>query len=103
MEPAGGKRSRPRPRQALQEHGEGFRITAAQGSVALPQEAAEVAEALRLVDGRMYDEKDGRRASAGRQSRDVLLRALYERDARLQGRLADIVELVRSVGLGARL
>jgi two-component system cell cycle response regulator len=84
--------------EALQEHGEGFRITAAQGSVALPGEAAEVAEALRLVDGRMYDEKDGRRASAGRQSRDVLLRALYERDARVQGRLADIVELVRSVG-----
>jgi two-component system cell cycle response regulator len=84
--------------EALQEHGEGFRITAAQGSVALPGEAAEVAEALRLVDGRMYDEKDGRRASAGRQSRDVLLRALYERDARVQGRLADVVELVRSVG-----
>ncbi len=84
--------------EALQEHGEGFRITSAQGSVALPEEADDVAEALRLVDGRMYDEKDGRRASAGRQSRDVLLRALYERDERLQGRLADIVELVRSVG-----
>jgi HD-GYP domain-containing protein (c-di-GMP phosphodiesterase class II) len=84
--------------EALQEHGEGFRITSAQGSVALPEEAEDVAEALRLVDGRMYDEKDGRRASAGRQSRDVLLRALYERDERLQGRLADIVELVRSVG-----
>jgi HD-GYP domain-containing protein (c-di-GMP phosphodiesterase class II) len=84
--------------EALQEHGEGFRITSAQGSVALPEEAEDVADALRLVDGRMYDEKDGRRASAGRQSRDVLLRALYERDARLQGRLADIVELVRSVG-----
>ena len=88
---------------ALQEHGEGFRITAAQGSVELPGEAAEVTEALRLVDGRMYDEKDGRRASAGRQSRDVLLRALYERDARVQGRLADIVELVRSVGAALHL
>ena len=51
----------------------------------------------------MYDEKDGRRASAGRQSQDVLLRALYERDERLQGRLADIVELVRSVGAGMGL
>ena len=88
---------------ALEEHGDGFRITASQGSVALPAEASEVAEALRLVDSRMYDEKDGRRASAGRQSRDVLLRALYERDARLQGNLADIVELVRSVGLGLGL
>ena len=57
-----------------------------------------VAEALRIVDGRMYDEKDGRRASAGRQSRDVLLRVLYERDARLQGHLSGLVELVRAVG-----
>ena len=88
--------------EALQEHGEGFRITAAYGAVSLPEEAADVAEALRLVDGRMYDEKDGRRASAGRQSRDVLLRALYERDDRLQGHLAEIVELVRSVGRRAR-
>ncbi len=86
-----------RAAEALQEHGEGFKITAAYGSVVLPDETSEVAEALRLVDGRMYDEKDGRRASAGRQSRDVLLRALYERDARLQGSLSEIVELVRSV------
>jgi len=84
--------------ESLQERGEGFMITAACGVAVLPEEASEVAEALRLVDGRMYDEKDGRRASAGRQSRDVLLRALYERDARLQGRLSEIVELARSVG-----
>jgi diguanylate cyclase (GGDEF)-like protein len=83
---------------ALEEHGEGFRITAAAGSVSLPEEASEVAEALRLVDERMYDEKDGRRASAGRQSRDVLLRVLYERDARLQGHLTELVALVNAVG-----
>ena len=83
---------------ALEEQGESFRITAAAGSVSLPEEAAEVAEALRLVDERMYDEKDGRRASAGRQSRDVLLRVLYERDARLQGHLTDLVALVNAVG-----
>ena len=89
--------------EALQEHGEGFRITAAAGTVSLPEEAPDVAEALRLVDTRMYDEKDGRRASAGRQSRDVLLRALYERDGRLQGHLAEIVELARSVGVALEL
>jgi diguanylate cyclase (GGDEF)-like protein len=88
---------------ALEEHGEGFRITASYGTVALPEEAASVAEALRIVDGRMYDEKDGRRASAGRQSRDVLLRVLYERDARLQGHLSGLVELVRAVGVGLGL
>jgi diguanylate cyclase (GGDEF)-like protein len=88
---------------ALQEHGDGFRITSSHGSVALPEEASDVGEALRLVDSRMYDEKDGRRASAGRQSRDVLLRALYERDERLQGHLAEMVELSRSVGVALAL
>jgi diguanylate cyclase (GGDEF)-like protein len=84
--------------RSLEEGGEGFRITAAYGAIALPEEAASVADALRIVDGRMYDEKDGRRASAGRQSRDVLLRVLYERDARLRGHLNGLVELVRAVG-----
>ena len=88
---------------SLEEQGEGFRITAAYGTVALPEEAASVAEALRIVDSRMYDEKDGRRASAGRQSRDVLLRVLYERDARLQGHLSGLVELVRAVSVGMGL
>ncbi|HUQ22198.1 MAG TPA: HD domain-containing phosphohydrolase [Gaiellaceae bacterium] len=83
---------------SLEEGGEGFRISAAYGTVALPEEAASVADALRIVDGRMYDEKDGRRASAGRQSRDVLLRVLYERDARLQGHLSGLVELVGAAG-----
>ena len=84
---------------SLEEQGPGFKITAAYGTVALPEEAEGVADALRIVDGRMYDEKDGRRASAGRQSRDVLLRVLYERDARLQGHLSGLVELVRAVGI----
>ena len=88
---------------SLEEQGPGFKITAAYGTVALPEEADGVADALRIVDGRMYDEKDGRRASAGRQSRDVLLRVLYERDARLQGHLSGLVELVRAVGEGVGL
>ena len=88
---------------SLEEQGPGFKITAAYGTVTLPEEADGVADALRIVDGRMYDEKDGRRASAGRQSRDVLLRVLYERDARLQGHLSGIVELVRAVGVNLGL
>jgi diguanylate cyclase (GGDEF)-like protein len=88
---------------ALEEQGEGFRISAAYGVVSVPEEAASVSEALRIVDGRMYDEKDGRRASAGRQSRDVLLRVLYERDARLQGHLNGLAELVRAVGVSLGL
>ncbi|HEV2982603.1 MAG TPA: diguanylate cyclase [Solirubrobacteraceae bacterium] len=63
---------------ALRERGEGFSITAAHGSVAMPIEAASVAEALRMADLRMYAHKAGSRASSSVQSRDVLLQALAE-------------------------
>ena len=45
-----------------------------------PREAAEPAEALRIADQRMYAQKHAGRMSAGRQSKDVLLRALAERN-----------------------
>ena len=46
----------------------------------------------------MYARKGGRRMSAGRQSRDVLLRTLSERRPDLQLRLRDIGELALAVG-----
>ena len=51
-----------------------------------------------LADRRMYARKGGRRMSAGRQSRDVLLRTLSERRPDLQLRLRDIGELALAVG-----
>ena len=42
---------------ALNEHGEGFSVTASHGSVALPDEATTLADAYRLADARMYDQK----------------------------------------------
>ena len=65
---------------ALSEHGDGFSITCSHGAITLPVEAAEPVEALRIADQRMYANKHARRTSAGRQSKDVLLRALAERD-----------------------
>ena len=69
--------------RALSEHGEGFTISAASGSIALPAEAQEADEALRLADQRMYAQKQSARVSAGDQSSGVLLRALTERHPKL--------------------
>ena len=83
---------------ALTERGEGFEVSSSFGSVLLPEEASTPTQALQLADRRMYARKGGRRMSAGRQSRDVLLRTLSERRPDLQLRLRDIGELALAVG-----
>jgi two-component system, cell cycle response regulator len=83
---------------ALNERGEGFEVTSSFGVVMLPEEADTPTLALQLADRRMYARKGGRRISAGRQSRDVLLRTLSERRPDLQVRLRDIGELALAVG-----
>jgi len=65
---------------ALSERGEGFAIGCSHGSILLPVEALEASEALRVADQRMYAQKNGGRASASRQSKEVLVRALAERN-----------------------
>jgi two-component system cell cycle response regulator len=83
---------------ALNERGEGFEVTCSFGCVVMPEEASSPTLALQLADRRMYARKGGRRMSAGRQSRDVLLRTLSERRPDLQVRLRDIGELALAVG-----
>jgi diguanylate cyclase (GGDEF)-like protein len=89
---------------ALRERGEGFDIGSSHGYVVLPRETDDPAEALRLADQRMYAHKHGGRASAGSQSRDVLLRALAERSPDLGEHLSTVAELAvavaRRLGLG---
>lgn len=88
---------------ALSEVGEGFQIGCSYGTVVLPAEAQDIPDALRLADQRMYAHKRGGRASASRQSGDVLLTALEERDPGLRAHLHDVAELAaetaRSFGL----
>lgn len=84
-------------RAALAEHGEGFRVTASQGSVLIPGEAGNREEALRLADTRMYAQKSRERASAGSQSRDVLMRAQRERRPELHEHVLDVAKLARAV------
>jgi diguanylate cyclase (GGDEF)-like protein len=83
--------------EALSESGEGFDVTASHGVVALPDEAADTIEALRLADQRMYAAKQGGRATAGRQSKDVLLRALAERHPDLGEHNDGVAELAVAV------
>jgi diguanylate cyclase (GGDEF)-like protein len=83
---------------ALSEHGDGFSITASYGVVVLPQESQDAGEAMRLVDQRMYGQKASGRRSADRQSRDVLLRALYERNPGVVERFETTARLVRAAG-----
>jgi two-component system, cell cycle response regulator len=77
---------------ALSEQGDGFSITCSHGAIVLPVETDEPVEALRIADQRMYANKHAGRTSAGRQSKDVLLRALAERDPGL-GTHAETVSL----------
>jgi diguanylate cyclase (GGDEF)-like protein len=82
---------------ALTEHGDGFTISCSYGSILLPAEAQSSETALRLADQRMYAQKRGDRASASRQSADVLLRALAERNHELGSHLRDVAELACAV------
>ena len=84
--------------RALSEHGEGFSISTAFGSVVIPQDTGDATEAMRKADGAMYAQKQSGRATAGRQSSDVLMRALAERHADLGEHHDGVAELVDEVG-----
>jgi diguanylate cyclase (GGDEF)-like protein len=84
-------------RAALSEDGDGFMITASCGSVLLPAEAADPDEALRKADQRMYAQKNSGRASAARQSTDVLVRVLAERSPELGAGLGEVASLCQEM------
>jgi diguanylate cyclase (GGDEF)-like protein len=89
------------------ERGEGFSISAAHGSVAMPGEAATAEDALRTADLRMYAHKAGSRASSSVQSRDVLLRALTELRPDIEPHINAVAVLAeavaQSLGLSAHM
>jgi diguanylate cyclase (GGDEF)-like protein len=82
---------------ALSEHGEGFAISASFGAVLLPLEADEGSDALLLADQRMYSQKSGGRASAGRQTTDALMRVVAERYPDLGEHLGEVTALCAGV------
>lgn len=86
------------------ETGDGFSISASHGWALVPEEADEPSTALRLADRRMYERKSQSRIPAKRQSSDVLLAALRERDPNLGMHLHDVKSLViplcETLGMG---
>jgi two-component system, cell cycle response regulator len=82
-----------RAARALCDTGDGFSVTASYGSVRLHREAENVPLALALADRRMYSHKRSGRASAGTQSRDVLLRAVQERKPELGEHVGGVAQL----------
>lgn len=82
---------------ALTEQGEGFSIGCSFGVVALPSDATDPAEALRLADQRMYAAKNRERISAANQVTHALTQALQERDTSLGSHVDDVAELAERV------
>jgi two-component system, cell cycle response regulator len=80
----------------LTEEGEGFRITSSVGIVALPEEASDTTEALKIVDRRMYRHKGGNRP-VGSEGRGALLGVLEARDAVLAEHTNEVVRLARAI------
>jgi diguanylate cyclase (GGDEF)-like protein len=78
---------------ALTSSGHGFSVACSFGAVHLPDEADSPSEALRIADQRMYAQKSRGRTSAGRQSTEVLLQVLSERDPALGTHLDDVAYL----------
>src|SRR5581483_6131239 len=74
---------------ALSERGELFEIGCSYGASVIPFETIDPSQALRLADRRLYAAKHARNPSASHQSKDVLLRALHERDRELGAHLGD--------------
>ncbi len=83
--------------EALTEHGGAFTISNSHGSVALGDDIRTPEDALRIVDQRMYEHKNGGRRSAGDQSKAVLVRALAERHPELSAHSADVSRLAECV------
>jgi len=83
---------------ALSERGEGFAVKPSWGAVVVPREATNASLALQIADQRMYAHKGGRASSARKQSTDLLLGVLRERQAELHDHSSGVAGLAIHVG-----
>jgi diguanylate cyclase (GGDEF)-like protein len=87
---------------ALSETGHAFAIGCSYGSALIPAEASSQEGALRQADQRMYQHKAGR-SSASRQSSDVLLKVLSERNSDLREHVNGVATLATRIAERLRL
>jgi diguanylate cyclase (GGDEF)-like protein len=83
--------------EALSENGDGFSISAARGSVRIPEESHDPEEIMHLADRRMYAVKLGRRAD-GDHTVDVLTRAIRESHPAIELDRDEVAALARDTG-----
>jgi diguanylate cyclase (GGDEF)-like protein len=83
---------------SLTEEGEGFRVAASVGSIVLPADASDATHALRLVDRRMYQEKESRRPG-GDESYSVLVGVVEAHDPQLAAHTTLVARLSRAIAL----
>ena len=80
-------------REALRDEGEDFRITAASGAAAVPEEAPNPSAALRLADSRMYAAKASAHPSPEQGMLGALTRMLDERHPGLGSHVEHVADL----------
>ena len=90
-------------RSALAEHGQGFEIAASSGAVVLPTEAADAGTALRMADTRMRTARDLHPGSPQRQTHELLVHILREREPWLAEHLRGVAQLAEAVGRAANM
>jgi diguanylate cyclase (GGDEF)-like protein len=92
VEPGGGDALALRAAEALTDAGEAFDIGCSHGLARIPTEAASPQDALRLADQRMYAHK-AEQPALGRESRDLLLQVITEREPGLSDHLSGVALL----------
>jgi diguanylate cyclase (GGDEF)-like protein len=88
---------------ALDDIGDGFTVSTSHGIAAIPHDSVHPTQALQLADRRMYARKDGSRASAMLQARDVLLRTLREHEPELRDHVEHVAGLAEALGRALQL
>jgi diguanylate cyclase (GGDEF)-like protein len=101
-DPNSGVEIAERAASALSENGKGFEVGCSHGVASFPRDASTAADALSVADQRMYERK-GARASASRQSTDVLLKALNERNPGLGAHTSVVAQLAKMTAQGLGL
>ena len=85
--------------RGLATRGNGFDITAAYGTVVIPDEAHDATTALVLADTRMYRQKNSGRLPAAHQSAGVLIAVLEERAPGLASHVRTVSDLACATAL----
>lgn len=90
-------------RDALEEQGDSFVVTASYGVVHLPTEASDATDALRIADTRMYQTKRGGRTSTISQTSELARAVIAEHDLGLHQHSNGVAAMAEAIGTQLRL